>query len=148
MTLKQVFSKQRLVALALMALAVIICVLAYAVLKKVAYAKTEPYLVSLTVEGVPDSTVFLSYDYGFGIRDQHIQRLELTEKTQRFELSISAWKTVRALYFIGPQETPYVVKDLTISKSEVNHQVKIPSDGPTLEGTNFLYRLSLTDFKY
>lgn len=148
MKLKNVLSKQRLVAIGLLALMVSCGLLLYQGLSAFSYQKIEPYEVFVELSGESSQAVFLSYDYGYGIQDQHIRRLELQQPSESFSLSISAWKTVHALYFIAPKDTPYKVNALSIAKNGVNYDVAIPKDGPTLEGDNWLYRLPLTDFRY
>ncbi len=148
MKLKTVLSKPRFIVIGVIILLSLLCWLAFSVLRAYSYQKIEPYEVSVQITGVPNSTVFLSYDYGYGIADQHIRRLQLDEPLEHFTLSVSAWKAVHALYFIAPKDAPYRLNALNITKNGVKFDVPIPSDGPTLEGTNWLYRLPLTDFEY
>lgn len=148
MNFKTVLSKPRFVAIGALALLALLCVLVFVILRAYSHQKIEPYELVVELAGQPSSTVFLSYDYGYGIADQHIRRLSLDTPSARFTLSVSAWKKVHALYFIAPEGAPYKLKALSIAKNGIKFDVPIPSKGPTLEGTNWLYRLPLTDFDY
>ncbi len=112
------------------------------------YDKIEPYSLSIDLEGEAGSRVFLAYDYGFGIQDPHIRPLDLDEAVNRFDLSLSAWKRISALYFIAPKDVQYRVNDLSIRKNGVSFSPKLPSNGPTLEGDNWLTRLPLVGFEH
>ena len=147
MNLSTHISRRVLVVTAMIA----VSIMAYALVAKaraVSYAKTEPYTVNVTIEAVPGATVFLSYDYGYGIRDEHIRRLVVGDSNNEFTLSLSAWKRVQALYFIAPKATPYKVTQLRLMKNGVEFYPDLPTNGATLEGDNWLVRLPLTGFNY
>lgn len=148
MKLKQLYSSPYATVPVIVLAFLTVVVLLFNHARGVAYSKSEPYGIELTVEAAPQSTVFLSYDYGFGIRDQHIRRLVLGDEPTHFSLSVSAWKHVYALYVISPKDNPYVVKNLRLVKNGVEFQPVLPESGPTLEGDNWIYRLPLTDFVY
>lgn len=175
-------SRQQLIALLIVSAVLFFACLLFFKIKSLAYAKIEPYTIEVVVDANLGDTVFLSYDYGYGIRDEHIRPLTLAKPakidsqkkaanepdlvqnlnsssksssesanqatTQRFKLSVSAWKPVHALYFIAPKETRYSLQGLTVYKNSRSFEPTLPPEGPTLEGENWIYRLPLTDFDY
>ena len=112
------------------------------------YNKTQPYEVNVVVKGVAENHVFFAYDYGGGIKDQHIRRLDLEAAVQEFNFSVSAWKHVHAVYIFSPKVSPFSIESLSIQKNGVSTEPNITKSGPTLEGANWFYRFSLADFNY
>ena len=148
MTLSKFTARPRLLAIGFIVALFAVTALVLLKAKAVSYRKIEPFEINLTVQAKPESHVFLAYDYGYGIQDQHIRRLTIGEEATKFSLSVSAWKHVHGLYFISPKDNPYAVSDLTVNKNDTQITPELPSGGPTLEGENWLIRLPLTDFTY
>ena len=116
--------------------------------KTASYSKIQPYNVSITVDGSIESPVFFAYDYGVGIRDANVRRLEFDQPSKSFSFSVSAWKHVHAVYVFGPKNFPFRIKALRLEKNGVSYQPVLPVVGPKLEGENWFYRFPLVSFDY
>lgn len=140
---------------------------AYSKAKSHSYAKLEPYALSFTIQQSfepsenlagrtltdstaqsknTDSIITMAYDYGYGITKNHKRKLTLepTEAEKTFNLSLSSWKQLRGLHFIGRKNTNYRLINLTISKAD--NIYKLSSEGLTPiinESNNITYNLPL-----
>ncbi len=148
MNFSQIASRQRLSLVVLIIAALLLAFLCLYKAKAMSYNKIEPYTIDLSATTKDDNLVYLSYDYGYGIRDEHIRPLKANNGKISASLSVSAWKHISALYFIAPKDKPYTINSLQITKNGVSFSPSLPASGPTLEGENWLYRLPLTEFNY
>ena len=112
------------------------------------YSKIQPYNVSITIDGSIESPVFFAYDYGAGIRDENVRRLEFDQSSKVFNFSVSAWKHVHAVYVFGPKDYQFRIKALRLEKNGVSYQPVVPVVGPKLEGENWFYRFPLVSFDH
>lgn len=133
----------------------------YSKAKAHSYSKLEPYALSFTIQqslepsvdndntGLPKNTeslITLAYDYGFGITKDHKRSLtiEETKANTTFEISLSAWKKIRGLHFIGKNNIDYRLLNLTISKAGNVYEFNSAELVPINEGNNITYRLPLS----
>ena len=112
------------------------------------YSKIQPYNVSITIDGSIGSPVFFAYDYGSGIRDENVRRLDFDQSSKSFNFSVSAWKHVHAVYVFGPKTVPFKIKAFQLEKNAVQYRPDLPDVGPKLEGENWFYRFPLVSFNY
>ena len=110
------------------------------------HSKTQPYEVTISLEAEADNHVFFAFDYGWGIIDRNIHKLELTQANQNFNFSVSAWKPVHAIYVFAPKKLSFSISSLTVVRDGSVFQPNISNIVPILEGENWLYRFSLENF--
>ena len=139
--------KRALVAVLLLATLALLIALVLKV-DAVSQSKIQPYEVSISIEGVAGEPVFFAYDYGKGIRDENVRRLQLETQTQHVNFSVSGWKHVPAVYVFGSQQSPFRILSFELLKNGIPYTPQLPESGPTLEGENWFYRFPLTAFDY
>jgi len=145
--LNQLLARKTFLALVSVLLC-LVCVFLFFKVYAGSYNKTQPYEVNVVVKGVAENHVFFAYDYGGGIQDQHIRRLDLETAVQEFNFSVSAWKHVHSVYVFSPKISPFSIESFSIHKNGVSTEPNLPKLGPTLEGANWFYRFSLAGFDY
>lgn len=148
--------KTTLFTFASLLIVLIAVVFGYSHVKAKAHYKIEPYVVTFSVEAPQENLIFMAYDYGYGIIDQHTRSIHLTNElndsdsaiTQSFELSLSAWKTLRELNFIAPMTTEYTLTAVSIRKDQQQHTFTQSQLTQLHENGNRLYRLPLNNWEH
>ena len=99
------------------------------VLLRSAYEKTEPYKVSINLSSPKSGSIQVAYDYGRGQRPELIQSVPIVEGDNKVNVTISAWKRLKAL-----EINSGLAEQVTVQMIEVSKAQDILASYPNQEG--------------
>lgn len=95
-------------------------VLLYLSARQASFAKTEPYNVTLQLQGKEGSMLNAEYDYGYGYNRGHQQTFDITSSQQHtINFTISAWKALFSLRFSSTDHV--AINRIIISKNGASY---------------------------
>lgn len=115
-------------------LAVVVAIGGLMSLKSFAYGKLAPISLELVVTANEPQVLTVEYDYGFGFISLHSQQLSFASQSeaQVRHMTVSAWKTVRALRV--RTDEPGLVQLLSTTVAHGDNVLRIVAPQPAAGG--------------
>lgn len=125
-------------ALVLVLALVLALVFGYQQSKAWSYAKTVPYVLSISLISETDVVLHIQYDYGYGYLLEHQQRATVNtdQQAQQVSISISAWKTLSKIRLFSTEAESIQILSMSLRKGKDN--LGISSTKPSVDQTNVL----------